>query len=323
MVLFLFLGKRKKGEKMNYFGEVIREFRTRAHIKQAQLCEGLCEPPTLCKIENGKQNPNKKLFDALIEKLQIPISFNAVATKQELERCILENEISNKIYTDDFDDIEALLEQYEKISPEMNKFEEQYLLYAKSVYAYQIKEKYKEALSTLIEAMKLTFPSYETECDIQEHLFTSIEFSILNSIAICLHGSGQVEKGIEVLEKLAYCLETRYSKSNIYTNKYPTITYNLSSWLGLVKQWEKSLVYTQKSIDCCIKNHDYFLLADLYYNHGFTLVMLGRTGEGAEYLKKSLTLGSLFKNHFDLSLSIADIKEHFGKDFYSSIETKC
>ena len=308
---------------MNYFaiGEIIREFRTRANIKQAQLCEGLCEPPTLCKIENGRQNPNKKLLDALIEKLQIPITLNVVATKQELERCILEKEISNKIYTDDFDNIQGLLEQYEKISPEMNKFEKQYLLYAKSAYAYQVEAKYKETLSPLIEAMKLTFPNYEIECDIQEHLFTSIEFSLLNSIAICLHGSGQIEKGIGVLEKLAYCLEKRYSKSDMYINKYPTITYNLSSWLGLVKQWSKSLVYTQKSIDCCIKQQNYFLLADLYYNHGFTLVMLGKTSEGTEYLRKSLTLGSLFKNHFDLSLSIADIKEHFGEDFYSAIAT--
>ena len=52
-----------------------------------------------------------------------------------------------------------------------------------------------------------------------------------------------------------------------------------------------------------------------------TLVMLGKTSEGTEYLRKSLTLGSLFKNHFDLSLSIADIKEHFGEDFYSAIAT--
>ena len=63
-----------------------------------------------------------------------------------------------------------------------------------------------------------------------------------------------------------------------------------------------------------------FLLADLFYNHGFILVMLGKTTEGIEYLKKSLTLASLFDNHTSLKDFTDDIKEHFGEDFLNSVK---
>jgi len=45
---------------MNYFaiGEIIREFRTRANIKQAQLCEGLCEPSYT--LQNKKRQAKSK-----------------------------------------------------------------------------------------------------------------------------------------------------------------------------------------------------------------------------------------------------------------------
>ena len=51
-------------------GQMIRELRKRKGLSQEQLCEGLCEPPTMSKIEKGHQYPNKKLLDALLVRLQ-------------------------------------------------------------------------------------------------------------------------------------------------------------------------------------------------------------------------------------------------------------
>lgn len=40
-----------------FIGEIIRQKRTELGLKQCQLCEGICEPTTMSRIESGKQMP--------------------------------------------------------------------------------------------------------------------------------------------------------------------------------------------------------------------------------------------------------------------------
>ena len=303
---------------MDYFSicAILKEYRKRAGLSQAALCEGLCELPTMNKIENGKQNPNKILLDALIQRLQIPLALNIPVTDSEFEKMQIENKIIDDFSKNRFD-ILPLLEQYK--SPSMDKFEEQFYLYAHAVYTYKICNDYPTALEELYKSIHSTFLHYEDGCNVQQHLFTSIELSILNSIAICLYKLKKTDTAIAVMEQLALCLENKYEESDIYIQKYPMITYNLSTWLGITKQYEKSLMYSNKGIDCCMKNERYSLLSHLFYNTGFTLMKMNRRKEGKEYLKKSLALDSIFNKNDSISNSILDIKQSFEKDFLKEL----
>lgn len=45
----------------NFFlGEYIKQRRLDLGLTQEQLCEGICEPMTLSRLENGKQTPGTK-----------------------------------------------------------------------------------------------------------------------------------------------------------------------------------------------------------------------------------------------------------------------
>ena len=303
---------------MDYFsiGSIIKEFRKRAGLSQAALCEGLCELPTMNKIENGKQNPTKKLLDAIIERLQIPVAVNIAITDSDFEKMQIENKIIDSFSKHKFEFL-PLLNNYNMT----NKFEEQFYQYAHAVYSYKVEKNHSLALEELHKAILLTFPTYTDGCDIQKHLFTSIELSILNSIAICLYKLHKTDTAITVMEQLTLCLEDKYSESDIYVQKYPMITYNLSTWLGITMQYEKSLEYSKKGIDCCMKNEKYSILPRLLYNTGFSLVKLNRKEESKEFLKKSLVLDYIFNNTHSLTNSVNDIKQSFNEDFLIELNT--
>ena len=112
-------------------GKTIKEFRKRHHISQEALCEGLCEAPTLSKIESGKQNPTKKLFEALMSRLGAPIAaFNIPVTEAEYKRSQIEREISSRLANDNIE-IDDLIVAYKNVSPAMDKLEKQYYEFIK------------------------------------------------------------------------------------------------------------------------------------------------------------------------------------------------
>ena len=305
---------------MNYIsiGSIIKEYRKRAGLTQVQLCEGLCEPPTMNKIENGKQNPNKKLLDAIVQRLQIPLLLNVPATDSEIARDEIEKEIDDSISKYRYD-IENLLEKYRKISECMNKFEEQYYLLGHSIYLLHEKKDAEKSLLELDKAIRITFPDYVYGCNIQEHIFTSIEFAILNSISISYYHANKIDMAINLMQQLMICLENRKFTLDIFSAKYPLVAYNLSLWLGITKQYEKSLEISQRGIDFCLKHEQYKIASDLFYNQGFTLICMGKQAAGTDFIKKSLAFDSIMQRTSSFSASLNDLETSFGKSFLSNV----
>ena len=307
---------------MNYIGigSIIKEYRKRAGLTQAQLCEGLCEPPTMNKIENGKQNPNKKLLDAIVQRLQIPLLLNVPVTKVEFERARIEADIEKSFSLGNYS-VRELLREYESVADktEMNRFEKQFYMFANAVYLYKIDKNLDSALNELNEAMLITYPDYERLENLNSHLFTDVEFNILNNISICLYFKNENSKAISLLRNLLFYLERKKVGTEEFKRKYPMITYNLSMWLGMTKQYDEALSVSKKGIDFCLKYECYSVLPDLFYNTGYTHMLLHRNDEAIENLRKSLALDSIFGKSESLSYSLTDLKESFQSEFIQKL----
>ena len=226
-------------------GKIIKEFRERQGISQFELCEGLCEPPTLSKIETGKQNPNKKLLDALIARLHIPLTLNVPITKIEFERAQIEREIISKISTDDYN-IAELLIQYKMNDETMGRLEKQFYLYADSIQKIHVLSDYSQAIKNLEAALQITFPKYTIGSNINKHLFIPIEITILNNIAINLYHLHKKIEAIKLMQQIIYCLENNSLEKEEYAKKYPPIAYNLSLWLGLEEKYDEAVKVIRK-----------------------------------------------------------------------------
>lgn len=53
-------------------GTLIKTRRKELNMTQEELCEGICEPVTISRIENGKQIPSTKHLKAILERLNLP-----------------------------------------------------------------------------------------------------------------------------------------------------------------------------------------------------------------------------------------------------------
>ena len=77
-----------------FLGEYIKNRRMDLGLTQEQLCEGICEPITLSRLENGKQTPSRNRINALLQRLGLPDDrYFALLSKNEMEINALQEEI--------------------------------------------------------------------------------------------------------------------------------------------------------------------------------------------------------------------------------------
>ena len=55
-----------------FLGDVIKRRRLELNLTQEQLCQGICEPITISRLENGKHAPSHQRINALLERLDLP-----------------------------------------------------------------------------------------------------------------------------------------------------------------------------------------------------------------------------------------------------------
>ena len=84
-----------------FIGEYIKNRREALHLTQEQVCDGICDPATLSRIENGRHTPSRTKVNALLQRLGLPESqYYAFVSKNELEVEALKKEIVGYSVTD-------------------------------------------------------------------------------------------------------------------------------------------------------------------------------------------------------------------------------
>ena len=100
-----------------FLGEYIKQRRLDLGLTQEQLCEGICEPMTLSRLENGKQTPGRNRINALLQRLGLPDDrYFALLSKNELEMEALQKEIVACNVTEKVPEGFEKLAQFEKLA---------------------------------------------------------------------------------------------------------------------------------------------------------------------------------------------------------------
>ena len=186
-------------------GKVIKEARKRLRslegdkYSQENVAEGICSVATLSKIENCVQNPSKKVMEALLQRLGLPVGiYNISATDDEIKRAEIEWKINACVAKRNLH-IEELLEEYRSCcASEMGVLEKQFYLYFKAIYmAWGRKAPAEEAIPLFAEALRLTVKDFTLESESYRRFYTIEELMILNNIALegGIHNPGKEGQG--------------------------------------------------------------------------------------------------------------------------------
>ena len=100
-----------------FLGEYVKQRRLDLGLTQEQLCDGICEPMTLSRLENGKQTPSRNRINALLQRLGLPDDrYFALLSKNELEMEALQKEIVACNVTEKVPEGFEKLAQFEKLA---------------------------------------------------------------------------------------------------------------------------------------------------------------------------------------------------------------
>ena len=148
-----------------FLGEYIKQRRLDLGLTQEQLCDGICEPMTLSRLENGKQTPSRNRINALLQRLGLPDDrYFALLSKNELEMEALQKEIVACNATEKVPEGFEKLAQFEKLADPDDQIAQQFALRSR-VLLGRLDGRYTplEQIDLLMQAIQLTVPRFDLE----------------------------------------------------------------------------------------------------------------------------------------------------------------
>lgn len=311
------------GMKERFIGEIIKERRKELHLTQARLCEGICEPTTISRLENNEQTPSRNTVRALLQRLGLPDDrwYFAAVTGKELELDRLHNEIiSYNILYEKADAEEkasirekaiAAHNELEKISDKDDSISQQLLARSKVIIGKENGEYTKEEkLSLLTDALKITQPGFDIS-KIDSELFDYDEVKLINHIAIAYSDLGEHDEALNIWKQLLINLERRFDKIVPVRTQQTLILVGYSRELGITGKYAEAIEYAQQGVDICLKYGVYqnlpallMILAECFYQVGYT-------EKSKELFTESFYLCKVVRDEVNKKIAADSLKEYF------------
>jgi len=296
-------------------GKMLKEARIRKQVSQEDLCFGLCAVSTLSKIENGVQNPSKKVMEALLQRLGFPLGLcTAAVAEEEFERGKIEQKILSMVGNGDCR-IQSLLESYVHCSDTLDPLETQFYLFMSGIQKRARHKKEESALPLFTEALRQTIPDFLPDAEFNHDLLTITELMILNNIALEEYRTGKKDRALKRL----YFVKTYFEEKNVdpeeKAKQYPVILFNLCKWEESCGNYVREIELAEKGIVCCIKYGKLAYFDLLLFCKGEGLSCQGHIQQGKKYFIRAFILMAAKGMHERIRTGIYDVKKKFGYDF--------
>ena len=254
-----------------FLGEAIKKRRLELGLTQEQLCEGICEPITVSRLENGKQTPSRNRINALLERLDMPADrFYALLSKHELDIDALQRQITaynvrfQKASTEEkpqireqalkaHRELEALIDADDNLSRQL--ILRSRVLLGTEEGAYNFEEK-KRMLS---EAIRLTAPYFDVD-DIGRGLYTTDEIKIINQLALAYANAGEHMEAISIFTQLYKYIQKHFQNIPLTRANLTMVACNYAKQLVVVGQYRKAIEIAEEGQQVCLDYGHYYAL---------------------------------------------------------------
>lgn len=217
-----------------FLGEYIKQRRLDLGLTQEQLCDGICEPMTLSRLENGKQTPSRNRINALLQRLGLPDDrYFALLSKNELEMEALQKEIvacnANHRVEEGFE----TLKKFEQIADHDDQIAQQFILRSK-VLLGRLDQRYtpQEQIDLLMQAIRLTVPRFNLD-EIERFFYSTDEIKIINQIGIAYSDDGQNKKAADIYYQLLKYVRKHFEEIITSVGILPMVYFNYARVLDL------------------------------------------------------------------------------------------
>lgn len=309
-----------------FLGEYIKQKRLELGLTQEQLCEGLCEPMTISRLENGRQTPSRNLINALLQRLGLPDDrYFALLSKNEMEIEKLQKEITScNVQCDQLVGPEKaqIIEQgrerilaLERIAEKDDRITQQFILRTKVLLgkaegSYSLEEQ----LEMLMEAIRLTVPRFDLE-EINRSLYSFNEVKIIVQIANVYSGHGQHKKAIDIFSQLLKYVQKHYPNILQSGGLLPMVSYSYARELDLGRRYEDAIEIAELGWQSCVKSGHYQSLPGLIHIMGECYHLLGDDEKSENLYRQAYYLYQAIDNMRDLAILKTEVQQYLGLNF--------
>ncbi len=287
-------------------GDIIRERRKNLNLTQEQLCEGICEPLTLSRIENGKAVPTYSHLRALLSRLGLPEGryFVQERANEDAIRMIRHKLHTLSGYYDAAIDRSALsaralslIGQLEDMLSAQDIPDLQFAVYMKVYFHRDPSDAplYADLCEQLLSAIRLSLPRFTMET-ISEGVYSLEETQMIVLLGEILRRMGEQEKALTVLHDIHQYVQDHVHSITHPSRFLPLTAVTYAKALCQSGNYEQALDLSQEGIHCCLQYGYCGQLPYLLETEAFCLEQLDQLALADTAWKESYALFSATGN---------------------------
>lgn len=289
-------------------GLFIKKKREEQHIRQEDLCRGICDKSTLSRIERGKQEPSSGILGVLLQRLGINEDQLAVLLgPKDFEISDLQKEIVALNSQKEYEKATEKIRRLEQLVEPTDKITQQFILRCKAL-AYFPKN-YPASRDLLLQALSLTLPDFDFD-HISDYLLGIEEIKILNQLANSYSEEGNRRFAIHIYHQLFEDFHKRLFNIESTISLFTMLAYNYSRLLGLERRYEECIEIATLGQDICIRHNRCQYLGGLLLNIGYALHELGRDEESKSALTDAYYANRVMKKYSSCKVVQTYAKDH-------------
>lgn len=309
-----------------FLGEAIKKRRLELGLTQEQLCEGICEPATISRLENGRQTPSRNRINALLERLDLPADrYYALLSKNELEVDALQRQITayNCRYDYACDDERAQIkEQAEKAYQELEALIEdddtmsrQFILRSRIQIGKRDGEySPDEQKEMLTEAIRLTVPYFDVS-NIDKGLYSVDEIKLINLLAGAYSHNDEHAEAINIYQQLYEYIKRHFSNISLTRANFSMVAVNYARELIRGGDFQKAIEITDEGKQSCLDFAHYHALPRLLAIQGDAYGRLGNDREARRLCHQAYYLMQIIGDNRNLQILKRKAKKELGLEF--------
>lgn len=263
--------------KLNTIGIALSYYREKYGLSMAQVCEGICSPATMFRIEEGFREVDSLVSGTLLSRIgKQVLEFELLLNEKDYNLFRLRKEIDHSMAEKNMDAADKLLRKYQSIMPKKQAVHEQYYLWGKAELLQKRGASKEEIKAVLDAAVLLTKPFLGKRKNTSD-LYSEMEIKLFLGL-------------IQFSEDISW-KEAELKRMLLFTRKYDSKKIKEQAEMSILKE----LASIQEEKGDAQKELEYI-------EQALTLVKEGRTMRGLAELhfKKAGLLKELMQRNKDM-----------------------
>lgn len=310
-------------------GQLFRAKREALGWNQARTCEGICSVPTLSRIENDDRMPSERHVRALMERLGIEDNRRLVPQSpyedklEDLQTeararvirftqadpqskpALREDALSAFRELEDFVDPDDLMARQRIIGDKLS------LGMAEGPYGME------EAVSILLEAIRLTIPSFGLK-QISSFRYTMEEAKLINQIAATYAQGEDWESALSIYRQLFTYLRDNMPHSSRCAGQQAMVAANYARELAVCERYEEAAAVAEEGRQVCVSYGRYQYLPVLLALLANCHAHLGNKEKSRKLYERTYALYDEFGEEKNLVYLRQDAMDTLGIDIFAN-----